>query len=151
MQFPIVLYPLCANSREKSNLMLEMYHIHLHASSHCSGTHALGDSLVSILAAFGVLQTGLESTRWCLPSRNHDVVPTYLLPHLHESLCHFLALTCSAPCCLAGDPAMPYARTTRTPTAPYYFCIPFSPEHPAFRACLCPFRIVLSNNYVRGH
>jgi hypothetical protein len=80
MQCPVVLYPLCANGREKSNLMLEMHHIHLHASSHCSGTstHALGDSLVSTLAAFGVLQTGLESTRWCLPSRNHD--RTHLLP-----------------------------------------------------------------------
>src|SRR6266849_5494297 len=52
---------------------------------------------------------------------------------------------------LACDPAMPYAPTTRT--APYYFYVSCSPDVsakvPAFRACLCSFRIMHFNN-VRG-
>jgi hypothetical protein len=48
----------------------------------------------------------------------------------------------------ASDPAMPYAPTTRT--APHYFCDScsrdFSAKVSAFRACLCPFRIMHFNN-----
>jgi hypothetical protein len=57
-----------------------------------------------------------------------------------------LPFTCSGPC-LAGDPAMPYAPTTRT--VPHYSGVLFSLDISAFHTRLGPFRVVHSN-YVRA-
>ena len=85
--------------------------------------------------------------------QNHDRIPSLSLPPFLTSSKGFAIFRrppARSLACLASDPAMPHAPTSRT--APHYFCVRCSPDVSAkvsaFGACLCLFR-TMHFNFVR--